>query len=118
VAVAGVAPEIMGIGSVDAARRSRGRISLADLDIIELNEAFAAQSLASCARSVLTRTSSTARRRHRARSSAGVAGARLIATLLNDLRPMGRLACDACAGAAGSGDDHRATGRRDRAMSW
>lgn len=47
-AVAGVAPEIMGIGPVEAipiALRRAG-ITLADLDWIELNEAFAAQALA------------------------------------------------------------------------
>ncbi|MBI1397635.1 MAG: acetyl-CoA C-acyltransferase [Betaproteobacteria bacterium] len=47
-AVAGVPPEIMGIGPIEAipkVLRQTGR-SLADLDWIELNEAFAAQSLA------------------------------------------------------------------------
>src|SRR5258706_3828689 len=47
-AVTGVAPEIMGIGPVEAARRAlaRANLQLADIDVIELNEAFAAQSLA------------------------------------------------------------------------
>jgi len=46
--VAGVAPEIMGIGPVAAVPRVLKRAGLAqsDLDLIELNEAFAAQSLA------------------------------------------------------------------------
>jgi len=47
-AVAGVAPEVMGIGPVEAiplALRKAG-LSLADLSVIELNEAFAAQALA------------------------------------------------------------------------
>ncbi len=46
--VAGVPPEIMGIGPVAAVPRvlQRTGLSLADLDLIELNEAFAAQSLA------------------------------------------------------------------------
>ena len=46
-AVAGVAPRIMGIGPVPATRKvlSRLGVTLADIDIIELNEAFAAQSL-------------------------------------------------------------------------
>ncbi len=46
--VAGVPPEIMGIGPVAAVPRvlRRTGLSLADLDLIELNEAFAAQSLA------------------------------------------------------------------------
>jgi 3-oxoadipyl-CoA thiolase len=47
-ASAGVAPEIMGIGPVPATRKalSRAGIDVADLDAIELNEAFATQSLA------------------------------------------------------------------------
>ena len=47
-AVSGCAPEIMGIGPVEASKKAldRAGLSLKDLDIIELNEAFAAQSLA------------------------------------------------------------------------
>jgi acetyl-CoA acyltransferase len=46
--VAGVAPEVMGIGPVAAVPKALARAGLrvADLDWIELNEAFAAQSLA------------------------------------------------------------------------
>ena len=46
--VAGCAPEIMGIGPVSATKKalSRAGLELKDMDIIELNEAFAAQSLA------------------------------------------------------------------------
>jgi acetyl-CoA C-acetyltransferase len=47
-AVAGVAPETMGIGPVPASARALARagLTLADMDLIELNEAFAAQALA------------------------------------------------------------------------
>ena len=47
-ATAGVEPRIMGIGPVPATRKvlERSGLSLADMDIIELNEAFAAQGLA------------------------------------------------------------------------
>ncbi len=47
-AVAGVPPRIMGIGPVPAARKAMERMKLGfgDLGVIELNEAFAAQSLA------------------------------------------------------------------------
>ncbi|MBO0819645.1 MAG: acetyl-CoA C-acetyltransferase [Nocardiopsaceae bacterium] len=47
-AQAGVEPEIMGIGPVPATARalSRAGLSLSDMDVIELNEAFAAQALA------------------------------------------------------------------------
>lgn len=46
-AVSGCAPEIMGIGPVEASRKALSRVglTLADIDIIELNEAFAAQAL-------------------------------------------------------------------------
>jgi 3-oxoadipyl-CoA thiolase len=48
VAVAGVPPRIMGIGPVPATAKAleRAGIAFEDLDLIELNEAFAAQSLA------------------------------------------------------------------------
>jgi acetyl-CoA acyltransferase len=48
IAVSGCAPEIMGIGPVSASRKAleRAGITAADLDVIELNEAFASQSLA------------------------------------------------------------------------
>ncbi len=48
IAVAGCLPEIMGIGPVAATKKAlkRAGLSLADIDIIELNEAFASQSLA------------------------------------------------------------------------
>ena len=47
-AVAGVEPRIMGIGPVPATRKLLGRLelSLEQMDVIELNEAFAAQALA------------------------------------------------------------------------
>ncbi len=46
--VAGVAPRAMGIGPVPATARAlrRAGLTLADMDLIELNEAFAAQALA------------------------------------------------------------------------
>jgi acetyl-CoA acyltransferase len=47
-AAAGVAPRIMGIGPVPATRKllERTKLNLADINVIELNEAFASQSLA------------------------------------------------------------------------
>jgi acetyl-CoA C-acetyltransferase len=47
-AVAGVSPEIMGIGPAPATRKAlqKAGLTLADLGLIELNEAFAAQALA------------------------------------------------------------------------
>jgi acetyl-CoA acyltransferase len=48
IAVAGCAPEIMGIGPVGASRKALARagISPKDLSVVELNEAFASQALA------------------------------------------------------------------------
>jgi acetyl-CoA acyltransferase len=47
-ASAGVAPRIMGIGPVPATRRvlARAKLTIEQMDVIELNEAFAAQALA------------------------------------------------------------------------
>ncbi len=51
-AVAGVEPEVMGIGPVAAVPKvmAAAGLSLDQMDVIELNEAFAAQSLAVCKR--------------------------------------------------------------------
>jgi len=48
IAVSGCAPEIMGIGPVEATKKAltRAGLKLADIDLIELNEAFAAQAIA------------------------------------------------------------------------
>ncbi|MCP5366083.1 MAG: thiolase family protein [Hyphomicrobiales bacterium] len=48
VAVAGCAPEIMGIGPVAATKKALARagLELGDIDVIEMNEAFAVQALA------------------------------------------------------------------------
>jgi acetyl-CoA acyltransferase len=48
IAVAGCAPDIMGIGPVGASRKALARagIGIGDLDVVELNEAFAAQAMA------------------------------------------------------------------------
>jgi len=47
-AVAGVAPRVMGIGPVPATRKAlaQANLTIAQMDVIELNEAFAAQALA------------------------------------------------------------------------
>ena len=47
-AVAGVDPSVMGLGPIPATRKvlERAGLTLADIDLIELNEAFAAQSIA------------------------------------------------------------------------
>ncbi|MDX1803503.1 MAG: 3-oxoadipyl-CoA thiolase [Alcanivorax sp.] len=49
-AVAGVAPRVMGLGPVEASRKALARagLTLAQMDVIEINEAFAAQVLGCC----------------------------------------------------------------------
>ncbi|MSO97010.1 MAG: thiolase family protein [Rhodospirillaceae bacterium] len=49
-AVAGVDPNVLGIGPVPAVQKllTRTKLSLADIDLVEFNEAFAAQVLACC----------------------------------------------------------------------
>jgi acetyl-CoA acetyltransferase family protein len=90
-AVVGVRPDIMGIGPVDAVRKAlqRANLQLSDIDIIELNEAFAAQSLA------VVRTLGMDEAKLNPHGGAialghplGCSGCRLIATLLNDLETL------------------------------
>ncbi len=90
-AVAGVPPEIMGIGPVKAVPKVLDRVGLTldQIDVIELNEAFAAQSLA-----VLKRLGVDPRdERLNANGGAialghplGCTGAKLTATALHELR--------------------------------
>ncbi|PAU84397.1 acetyl-CoA C-acyltransferase [Pseudomonas sp. WN033] len=49
-AVSGVEPRVMGLGPVEACKKALARagLSLADMDVIEINEAFAAQVLGCC----------------------------------------------------------------------
>ena len=90
-AVAGVRPDIMGIGPVPAMRKALARagMQLSDIDIIELNEAFAAQSLA------VVQAMGIDEEKLNPHGGAialghplGCSGARLIATLINDLQTL------------------------------
>ncbi len=91
-AVAGVPPEIMGIGPVNAVPKvlDRAGVKLADVKVIELNEAFAAQSLA------VIRELELDEERTNPQGGAialghplGCTGARLTATALSELRRQG-----------------------------
>jgi acetyl-CoA acetyltransferase family protein len=91
-AVAGVDPAFMGIGPVPATRKvlARAGLSVADLDLIELNEAFAAQSLA-CMRALEL---DPARVNVNGGAIAlghplGASGARILTTLVHELRRRG-----------------------------
>jgi 3-oxoadipyl-CoA thiolase len=104
-AVAGVPPRIMGIGPVPASQKllQRLRLSLEDIDILEINEAFAAQALA-CTRQ-LGLADDDPRINTRGGAIAlghplGMSGARLAITALDQLQTgAGRLAlCTMCIG--------------------
>jgi acetyl-CoA C-acetyltransferase len=87
--VAGVDPSVMGLGPVPAVRKllARGGTSLADYDVVELNEAFAAQVLA-CDRELkldperLNVNGGAIALGH----PIGATGARLVVTLLHEMK--------------------------------
>ncbi len=104
-AVAGVAPRIMGIGPAPAMRKvlALAKLALADMAVIELNEAFAAQALA------VTRDHGLADDDPRVNPNGGAialghplgaSGARLVTTAMYELRRRGgRYAlCTMCIG--------------------
>jgi 3-oxoadipyl-CoA thiolase len=88
-AVAGVDPAFMGVGPVPAARKAleRAGLAVADLDLVELNEAFAAQSLA-CVRELgldpakVNVNGGAIALGH----PLGASGARILTTLIHELR--------------------------------
>jgi 3-oxoadipyl-CoA thiolase len=91
-AVAGVDPRVMGIGPVPAVQKllARTGIEASDLDLVELNEAFASQSL------VVIRELGLDGERVNVNGGAialghplGMSGARLVVTLLHELRRRG-----------------------------
>jgi len=91
-AVAGVDPSVMGLGPIPATRKALARagIAIKDLDLIELNEAFAAQSIA-CVRELGL---DPARVNIYGGAIAlghplGASGARILATLVHALRRTG-----------------------------
>lgn len=98
-AVSGVDPRVMGIGPAYAIPKALARagLTLADMDVIEINEAFAAQVLACC--KALNLNSNDARLNPNGGAIAighplGASGARLILTGLRQLeRTQGRYAC-------------------------
>ena len=91
-AVAGVDPRVMGIGPVPAVSKllERARVGVEELDLIELNEAFASQSL------VVIRELGLDPERVNVNGGAialghplGMSGARLVVSLLHELRRRG-----------------------------
>jgi len=104
-ATAGVAPRIMGIGPVDASKKvlELAGLSLDQMDVIELNEAFAAQSLACMRLLGLPDDAENVNPNGGAIALGhplGMSGARLVTTALYQLqRKQGRYAlCTMCIG--------------------
>jgi acetyl-CoA C-acetyltransferase len=93
--VSGVEPEIMGVGPIEAVRRVLGYagMTIDDVDVMELNEAFAAQVLPVC-REVGVDPWSDKLNPHGGAIALGhpygMTGARIMNTLLNDLETMDR----------------------------
>jgi acetyl-CoA C-acetyltransferase len=92
-AVAGVDPVVMGMGPVPAVRKAlrRAGLAVADIDLFELNEAFAVQSLA------VVRELGLDSSRVNVNGGAvalghpiGASGARVLTTLIHELRARGR----------------------------
>ena len=91
-AVAGVDPATMGLGPIPASRKAldRAGLSIADIDLVELNEAFAAQALP------VIRELELDHEKVNVNGGAiaighplGASGARLVATLLHEMRRRG-----------------------------
>ena len=91
-AVAGVSPEVMGIGPVPATQKALARagLSVAELDLVELNEAFAAQALA-CIRELGLEAARVNVNGGAIASGhpLGSSGSRILTTLVHELRRMG-----------------------------
>jgi 3-oxoadipyl-CoA thiolase len=91
-AVAGVDPQVMGIGPVPAVRKvlARAGLDVADLDLVELNEAFASQSLQVIRELGLDHAKVNVNGGAIAIGHPlGMSGARLVVSLLHELRRRG-----------------------------
>jgi acetyl-CoA acyltransferase len=104
-AAAGVPPRIMGVGPVPATRKLLGRLGLGigDFDVVELNEAFAAQALAVLRDLGLADDAPQVNPNGGAIAIGhplGASGARLVATAVNHLEASGgrRGLCTMCIG--------------------
>jgi len=92
-AVSGVEPEIMGVGPIEAVRKvlKQAGMSIEDVDVMELNEAFAAQVLPVC-RELGVDPFGEKLNPHGGAIALGhpygMTGARIMCTLLNDLQTL------------------------------
>ena len=93
--VSGIDPEIMGVGPIEAVRKvlKQAGMTIEDVDVMELNEAFAAQVIPVC-REVGVDPFSDKLNPHGGAIALGhpygMTGARIMCTLLNDLESMDR----------------------------
>ena len=93
--VSGVAPEIMGVGPIEAVHKvlKQAAMTIDEVDVVELNEAFAAQVLPVC-REIGVDPFSDKLNPHGGAIALGhpygMTGARIMNTLLNDLRTLDR----------------------------
>ncbi|MGZ8692580.1 MAG: acetyl-CoA C-acyltransferase, partial [Gaiellaceae bacterium] len=93
--VSGVAPEIMGVGPIEAVRKAlkQAGMTIDEVDVVELNEAFAAQVLPVC-REIGVDPFSDKLNPHGGAIALGhpygMTGARIMNTLLNDLQTLDR----------------------------
>ena len=91
--VTALEPEIMGLGPIEASRQALGRagMTMDDIDVVELNEAFAAQVIPS-ARALGVDPYSDKLNPHGGAIALGhpfgMTGARILCTLLNDLQTL------------------------------
>ena len=92
-AVSGVEPEIMGVGPIEAVRKVLGYagMTIEDVDVVELNEAFAAQVLPVCRELGIDPFGEKLNPHGGAIALGhpyGMTGARIMCTLLNDLETL------------------------------
>jgi acetyl-CoA C-acetyltransferase len=91
--VSALEPEIMGLGPVDASRQAlkRAGMSIQDVDVVEINEAFAAQVIPSAEKIGVDPFSDKLNPHGGAIALGhpyGMTGARILCTLLNDLQTL------------------------------
>ena len=116
----GVDPDVFGIAPVEAANRALARAGIGwdDVDVVELNEAFASQSLACLAsgRSSTPRRSTRTAARSRSGTRSGASGVRILGGLAHELQPARRRATASPPSASASARGWRSYWRHDMSV--
>ncbi len=92
--VSGLAPELMGVGPIEAIAKvlAQAKMKISDIDVVELNEAFAAQVLPVCDESGISIENQL--NPHGGAIALGhpfgMTGARIMGTLINDLMTLNK----------------------------